>query len=251
MSPADRGHNVVMLSERAARALWPGENPIGKLVHPGENDSIAEVIGVVPDVRTTGMERPGSLTAYIPYWQHAPATATLLVSTGGDALTLARAARNAVRATNPTVPVTHVRTMRQVVAAAVAVRRFQLLLLMLFAASALVTACLGIYGIISHSLVKRSNEIGIRMALGARAVDVQWLVLKETLKPVGSGVLAGVVLSVMLGQLVRGLLFEVQPVDPLTIAAVPILLAMVAAAACYGPARRATLRGPALALRAD
>ena len=251
MSSADRGHNVVMLSERAARALWPAENPIGKRVQPGENDSIAEVIGIVPDVRTTSIERPGSLAAYIPYWQHAPPTATLLVSTAGDALALTTGARAAVRAANKSVPVSNVRTMEQVVSAAVAVRRFQLLLLMLFAASALVTACVGIYGIISHALVRRNNEIGVRMALGARAIDVQWLVLKETLKPVGYGVVSGVFLSVVLGQLVRSLLFEVKPADPLTIAVVPLMLALVAVAACFVPARRATLRGPALALRAD
>jgi predicted permease len=248
---SDRGRPVVVLSERAARALWPNEDPIGKRMIPGSNDPLADVVGIVPDVRTSGLEHEASLIAYIPYWQNSPPTATLLVSTVADPVAVATTARAAIRATAPAVPVSRIRTMGQIMSSAVAQRRFQLLLLLLFAATALATASIGIYGIISHSLAQRRNELGIRMALGARPADVHRLVLMEGLTPATIGLVAGMILSVALGRAFSALLFEVRPGDPLTLAGVAALLTLVAALACYLPARRATRPGPALALRLD
>jgi len=251
ISASDRGRNVVVLSERAARALWPNENPIGKRMQPGGDDSLAEVIGIVGDIQTSNIEREGSLVAYIPYWQRAPIEATLLIGTSLDPELLTTAARAIIRDVGKVVPVSRVRTVQQIVANSVAPRRFQLLLLALFAGSAVIIASIGIYGVVSHSLVKRSNEIGVRMALGAERESIHRLVVAETLKAVTLGLATGIALALILAQLFRALLFEVSPVNLPTLLAVPSVLLLVALVACLIPARRATRGGALMALRAD
>ncbi|HEX8944057.1 MAG TPA: FtsX-like permease family protein, partial [Gemmatimonadaceae bacterium] len=245
---SDRGQHVVILSENAARQLWPNENAIGKYVHAG-NDSLSIVVGVAADVRTTGIEHDASLTVYHPYWYRGYAP-TLLVRTNGDPAALTTSVRTALRQFAPSVPISHIRTIDQVVSTVVAQRRFELVLIGLFAVTALVTASIGIYGIISHSLSRRANEIGIRIALGARAVDVHALVLREVLVSVGLGLVAGMLVSRALASMVAGLLFEVRPTDAGTLAAVALVLAVVAAVACWIPTRRATRIDPVDALRA-
>ena len=247
----DRGRPVVVLSERAAAALWPGENPIGKRMVPGSNDPLAEVVGIVSDVRTSSLEKEGALIAYIPYWQSGPAAASLLVRTTGDPAAITTAARAVLRNVDPSVAVAKVRTMEQVVSTAVAARRFQVSLLMMFAVMALVTASIGIYGVISQSLASRTGEIGVRMALGARPGDVHRLVLGEGLRPVALGLAIGVAGAIALGRSIEGLLFEVRPADPMTIGGVALILGLVAVAACTVPARRATMTGLAAMLRSD
>ncbi|HET9729344.1 MAG TPA: FtsX-like permease family protein, partial [Acidimicrobiia bacterium] len=244
----DRGQHVVILSENAARQLWPNENAIGKYVHAG-NDSLSIVVGVAADVRTTGIEHDASLTVYHPYWYRGYAP-TLLVRTNGDPAALTTSVRTALRQFAPSVPISHIRTIDQVVSTVVAQRRFELVLIGLFAVTALLTASIGIYGIISHSLSRRANEIGIRIALGARAVDVHALVLREVLVSVGLGLVAGMLVSRALASMVAGLLFEVRPTDAGTLAAVALVLAVVAAVACWIPTRRATRIDPVDALRA-
>lgn len=250
ITPRDRGRNVVVLSERAAEGLWPGENPIGKRMIPG-NDPVSEVVGVVDDIRTSDIEHEGSTVAYVPYWLRAPLQATLLLSAATDPELLVTSARSAIREVGKAVPVSRVRTLDQVVANAIAPRRFQLLLLLLFAGSALVIASIGIYGIISHSLTRRSNEISVRMALGAERHVIHRLVITEMLKPVALGLGTGIALSLTLGQVFRALLFEVDPVNVPTLLAVPALLLMISVVACFIPARRATRDGALLALRED
>ena len=250
LAASDRGRNVVVLSERAAQALWPGADPIGKRMVPG-NDPLSEVIGTVGDVRTSSIERAGSMIAYVPYWTRAPLESTLLLNTTLDASQFAAAARTVIRSVGKTIPVSRVRTLDEIVTTAVAGRRFQLLLLLLFAGSAVVIASIGIYGVISHSLVKRSNEIGVRMALGAERGIIHRLVVAEMLKPVGVGLATGIVLSLALAQVFRALLFEVNPVNLPTLLAVPLVLLLVALVACMIPARRATRGGALLALRAE
>jgi putative ABC transport system permease protein len=246
---SDRGRRTIVLSEGAANELWPGENPIGKQVHAG-SDSTYEVVGIVPDVRTSGLERPGSAVAYKPYWEMGLSAATMLIRTSGDPASLAAAARAALRDVGPTAAVSRIRTMDDVISGAVAERRFELILVGLFAVTALLTATIGIYGIISHSLSRRTNEIGIRMALGAQPADVHALVFSEMLRPVIVGLAAGLGAAVLVGRLISGLLFEVQPSDATVLLAVTLLLAIVAAAACVVPARRATRIDSADALRA-
>ncbi|MEO7361099.1 MAG: ABC transporter permease [Gemmatimonadaceae bacterium] len=250
LSASDRGRNVVVLSERAAATLWPGEDPIGKRMVPG-NGPLSEVIGTVSDVRTSNIERVGSMMAYVPYWHRAPLESTLLLNTTLDASQFAAAARSVIHSVGKTIPVSRVRTLDQIVTSAVAGRRFQLLLLLLFAGSAVVIASIGIYGVISHSLVKRSNEIGVRMALGAERSVIHRLVVAEMLKPVVLGLSSGIVFSLMLGQLFRALLFEVNPVNFPTLITVSAVLLLVALVACLIPARRATRGGALMALRAE
>jgi predicted permease len=237
---ADRGRDVVVLSQRAARALWPNEDPIGKRVFPGSNDPVSEVIGVAADVKTSSLEKEGSFVAYVPYWNNVPARASILLRTAADPAAVTAVARAAIREVDASVPVVKARTMRQVVSESVATRRFQLALLALFALTALATASVGIYGVVSHSLARRTGEMGVRMALGARPADVRRLILREGLTPVVAGLAAGILLSLALGRVFASLLFEVRPSDPVTLGAVAAVLGVVAAVACYVPARRAT-----------
>jgi predicted permease len=247
---SDRGRRVVLLSAGAAQLLWPGENPIGRQVFAG-SDSTYEVIGIVPDVRTSGLEHAGSVIAYKPYWEIGPPAVTLLVRTAGDPLVVAPSVRAAIRGVAPSVPISRLRTIDDVISSAVAQRRFELVLVGLFALTALVTAAVGIYGIIAHSLARRTNEIGVRIALGARPRDVHALVFVEMLRPVAIGLLGGVVVSLLAGRLLSGLLFEVRPTDVSVLVSVVVVLAAVAGAACLLPARRAAHTDPVDALRAS
>lgn len=244
----DRGQRVVILSENAARAMWPHDDPIGKRVHVG-SDSLWTVVGVAANVRTTGIEHEASLTAYLPYWERGYAP-TVLVRTNGDPAALAAPVRAALRQLGPSVPISRVRTIDQVVSTVVAQRRFELVLIGLFAITAVLTASIGIYGIISHSLSRRANEIGIRIALGARPGNVHAMVLREILVPVGLGLAVGVVASRAIAGVIAGLLFEVRPTDAVTFACVALLLAVVALVACWIPTSRATRIDPVDALRA-
>lgn len=248
---SDRNRPVVVLSERAASTLWPGEDPIGKRMVPGSNDPLAEVVGIVSDVRTSTLEKEGSFIAYVPYWQRGLAEASIVLRTTGDPAGITSAARAALRRVDPLVPVAKTRTMEQVVSTTVAVRRFQVTLLVMFAVMALLTASIGIYGVISQSLATRTGEIGVRMALGAQPARVHRLVLAEGLRPVAAGLAIGVAGSIALGRWTENLLFEVRASDPITIAGVVMILGVVALVACLIPARRATTTGLVEMLRAE
>jgi ABC-type antimicrobial peptide transport system permease subunit len=174
-----------------------------------------------------------------------------LVRTNGDPASLTGSVRAALRQVGPSVPISHVRTIDQVISTVVAQRRFELVLISLFAITALLTASIGIYGIISHSLSRRNNEIGIRIALGARPANVHALILREVLAPVAVGLVVGVLASRAVGALIAGLLFEVRPTDGVTFASVGVVLAVVATVACWIPTRRATRIDPVDALRAS
>ncbi|HEY4218606.1 MAG TPA: ABC transporter permease [Gemmatimonadaceae bacterium] len=245
---SDRGRRVVVLSTGAAQLLWPGENPIGRAVFAG-SDSTYEVVGIVPDVRTSGLEHAGSVIAYKPYWEIGPSAVTLVVRTSGDPIAVASSARAALRTVAASVPVSRIRTMDDVISGAMAQRRFELVLIGLFALTALLTATIGIYGIIAHSLAHRTGEISIRIALGARSLDVHGLVLVEVLRPVAIGLLVGVATSLLAGRLLAGMLFEVRSTDVTVLTSVVAVLTVVAVVACLVPARRAARTDPADALR--
>jgi putative ABC transport system permease protein len=250
-SSTDRGRRTVVVSERVARTLWPGQDPVGQRILAGNSDTAAVVVGVASDVRTSRLEEEGSLVVYLPVWEYPPAQASLVVRTAGDPSAATADVRAALRRVDPTVPVARVRTMSDVVAAATAARRFQLGLLALFAVMALVTAATGIYGVIAQSLASRAGEMGVRLALGARPADVRRLVLREGLTPTALGLVAGVVAAVALGRGLQSLLFEVRPGDPTTLAVVAVVLGAVAVAACAIPARRAAATGVAAMLRQE
>jgi len=216
---------------------------------PGSNDTTAEVVGVVADVHTSGPEQAGHPVAYIPIWQTVAPEASLLVRSSSDPVRLASAVRASLSHIDPLVPVANVRTMKAIVSAAVAGRRFQLDVLALFATMALATAAIGIFGVIAHSLATRTREIGIRLALGARPADVRRLVLREGMLPVGVGVAFGLLAALLFGRALRSLLFEVQSSDPAAYIAVAVTISAVAAVACAFPAWRATRPDPIHLLR--
>ena len=244
---SDRDKKVVIVAQRTADQLWPGQNPLGKQLYRGD-EKLREVIGVVGDVRTTLQQGPVA-TIYFPYEQQSINFVALMVRTAMDPRSVAAAVRSEIWKVDPEIPVQQMRTMEEVVSEAAAPRRFQMLLVLLFAASALLLASLGIYGVVSYTVAQRTSEIGVRVALGARAADVYRMVLRQGLAPVAFGLIAGVAGALALGRLLSSLLFEVSPADPLTIGAVIVALASVAAFACTVPALRATRVDPMSALR--
>lgn len=249
---ADRERDVVILSERAAAVLWPGESAIGRRVVPGGDGPPAEVIGVVADVPTTSLEEPRTMVVYLPHWRGWLAHGTVLVRATGDPLQLAGPGRAELRREAPGAVIEKVRTVEQVVGESMARRRFQLVLLALFAAVALATVGVGVFGVVAHFLAGRRGEVGIRLALGARPRSIHWQVVREGLRPALIGIGLGAAASIALGRMFGSLLFEVRPGDPPTILGVAaLLLALLVAMACYVPARRVTEREPIAALRME
>jgi putative ABC transport system permease protein len=244
----DRGRGVAVLSDKAAQLLWPGEpNPVGRRF-VGEDDKPKTLVGVVAEVRAVLHNEPPP-TAYYPWWQRVPDGVALVVRTTADPHTAMGAIRAALRSEDAQLPIQAIRTMDEVVDRSIIQRRFQLTLMGVFAASALLVASLGIYGVVSYSVARRRNEIGIRMALGAQRSRLLGLVIRQGMAPVVLGLAAGVAVALFLGRAIRGLLFGIQPTDPLTIAGVSVVLLAVGALACLIPARRAAGIDPIAALR--
>jgi len=247
---ADRGRGVAVLSEKAAKMLWPGEtNPVGRRFM-GEDDKPKILVGVVAEVRAL-LEKDPPPMAYYPYWQRPPDAGTLAVRTTNDPLIAAGALRTALRSEDPQLAIPAIRSMEEVVDLSVAQRRFQLIVMAVFAVSALLVASIGIYGVVSYSVARRRNEIGIRMALGARRWQLLGLILRQGITPVLVGLSAGILGALFLARAIRGLLFAVQPADPLTIAVVAAVLLLTGALACLIPARRATGNDTVAALRLE
>jgi len=245
---SDRGQSVAVLSEKAAKLLWPGEpNPVGRRFM-GEDDKIKTLVGIVAEVRAVLNSEPPP-TAYYPYWQRPPDVASLVVRTTAGPHTAAGALRAALRGEDAQLPIQAIQAMQDVVDDSVAQRRFQLTLMAVFGASALLVASLGIYGVVSYSVARRRNEIGIRMALGAQRSQLLGLVIRQGMAPVVLGLGAGMVAAFFLGRAIRGLLFGIQPADPVTIAGVAAVLLVVGVLACLIPARRATRTDAIAALR--
>jgi putative ABC transport system permease protein len=246
---SDRNRHVAIVSELAARRVWPGENPIGKRFGRGDPDEPPfEVIGVVRDVRPGAGKEP-VVTAYFPYWYRNRLSMTVVARTSGDPRSLAPAIRSAVWSMDPDTVVGEIQTMQNVVSTSVGQRRFQVMLIAGFAASALLLACIGIYGVVSWSVARRRNEIGVRMALGATSGNVRRMLVVQGLRPVIVGIILGIAAALASGRLLNSLLFGVSARDPWTICGVAVTLAGVAALACYLPARRTTLNDPLEALR--
>ena len=248
-SDADRKRNLAVISELAASRVWPGQNPIGKKFSRGDpGEPPFEVIGVVRDVRT-GLAQLPVVTAYVPYWYRSRLSMSAVLRTSADPRMLAPAVRSAVWSTDPDTVVSDIRTMQNVVSSSVGQRRFQVMLITGFAASALLLACIGIYGVVSWSVARRRNEIGVRMALGATSGNVRRMVMAQGLRPVLAGLAVGIAVALASGRVLSSQLFGVNPHDPWTIGGVALVLAAVAALACYIPARRTTMADPLEALR--
>jgi predicted lysophospholipase L1 biosynthesis ABC-type transport system permease subunit len=222
-------------------------SPIGrKLIDIGRT---LEVIGVIPDIRSAGLDQVPVHMLYVPMWQRPQYTVSLLVRTAMDPAGLTGTIRRAVWAVDSEVPVPEVQTMQQVMAQSVAQRRFQMMLVLLFAAAALALAAFGTYGVVSFVVARRRAEMGIRMALGAPRSKILGMVLRQGMTPVFIGLVAGALAALGLGQYLASLLFQVSPRDPLAYALSSAVLIAVAAAACLVPARRATQVNPVEALR--
>ena len=246
---------ALIVNRRLAEQFWPGEDPTGKRLKIGPPDSPnpwATVIGVVGDVRQTGLYGEQLAELYAPYAQERRSWMSprdLVVRTRGDAASLAGAVREAVWAVDKDQPISNIRTMDQVLAAAISRERFQMLLLSLFATLALVLACVGLYGVISYAVAQRTHEIGIRMALGARPGDVLRLVIRQGMVLTIAGLVLGTAGGLAVTRVMTDLLFGVTATDTVTFISVGVLLLVVAFLACYVPARRATKVDPLIALR--
>ena len=246
----DRSRNVALISPLTADRLWPGQNPLGKRFRMGGDQSPPiDVVGIAGDVRGVSLNKNPSATVYVPYWQRNFGQASLAVKTAMEPLAASSAIRAAIRAVDPELPVPAFRTMDEIVSESVAQRRFQMTLVLLFGLTALLLASLGIYGVVSYSVAQRTNEMGIRMALGAPLAGIRSLVLRQSLPPVVLGLGIGVVASLALSRVLSSLLFGIGAGDPLTILGVIALLSSVAIGAAYIPARRATQVDPITALR--
>lgn len=246
----EEGRPVMVLNESAERLLFPGEDPIGRILGVPMAGQI-EIIGVVGDVLHNGLDAPPSPELFVAYQNFPLRDMHLVVHSEGDEAELAQAIRAEIAALAPALPVTRVATMAEFVSDSLAQPRFNMALLLSFALCALVLATVGIYGVISYSVVQRTGEIGIRMALGADAPRTFRLVVGQTLVYVLAGGVLGVLGSFFASRLIRGLLYEVSPLDPSTLAGVVLVLVATAAGAASIPAQRATRIDPITALRRE
>jgi predicted permease len=240
--------NVIIINETLAKNLFPGQDPIGKIVRADDPDRT--VVGVVGDVHHMALEEGSGNEFYIPMRQTQDyGTVDLVVRTSLPTAELASRLREALRPIEPDLPTANMRTLQTMVDRAVSPRRFVVWLLGGFAGFALVLASLGIYAVISYSVSQRTQEIGIRMALGASAETLQGSILLQTLGLAGIGMVVGVVASWVLARTLSGLLFGVTSSDPVTFLGMLVILTAVAALAGYLPARRASQIDPMAALR--
>ena len=249
-----QGPPVVIVNQAFARKFFPNEDALGKRIRPGistdtDEPAMREIIGVVSDIRNRNLSselRPGY---YMPAAQMPFNQMTLVVRTTNDPHSVITAVQNEVHAMDNELPIFNVKTMDDYISATVAGPRFNATLLVIFAGVALILTIVGLYGVMSYSVAQRTNEIGIRMALGAQTKDVLRLIVSQGFKLVLIGLGIGLAGAFALMRVISSLLFGVTTKDPLTFAAVAVLLTLVALLACYIPARRATRLDPLHALR--
>lgn len=243
-----KARQVIVINQALAHALFPQGNAAGQIVE----DSLGEalIIGVVEDVRMTSVERAAGWQIYYPATQASPEGAELVVRSTLPPDALAGSVMRTLRELNPNQAAEAFQPIQQIVDHAISPRRFFMLLVSCFAALGLILAALGIYGVISYSVTRRTHEIGIRMALGASPARVRLEVLRKTLLLTSIGIILGVVVALGVGRLMASLLFGVTPLDPATFAATILILATIAFLAGYLPARRASRIDPMSALRA-
>jgi putative ABC transport system permease protein len=254
----DQDHpGVAIVNESFVRHYFPNENALGQRLKPAppariwNNQRLTsfEIVGIVRDVKLAGLEAPSEPAYYLPASQAPLQDMILLVRTTTDPLSLVGAVRGAVLSIDPSQPISNVSTLEKVVDESVAQRRLNMLLMGLFGGLAMLLSAVGIYGLLSHAVTQRTQEMGIRMALGAQVSDVLKLVLKQGMMLALAGEVIGLIGALALTRLMRGLLFGVTPNDATTFVVVISILSIVALLACYLPARRATKVDPLIALR--
>ena len=248
---------VIIISETFARRYFPNEDPLGKRIHPGissienEDSTMREIVGVVGDVRNRGLNTESRPAYYVPQTQVPFSQMVMVVKTAGEPRALISALTKEVAAMNADIPLFGVRSMEEYLSASVAAPRFNTTLLTIFASVALVLTVVGLYGVMSYSVAQRTNEIGIRLALGAQSRDVVLMIVKQGSWLILRGLAIGLAGAYAATRVIASLLFGVTAKDPFTFAAVAVLLALVALLACYVPAWRATKVDPMEALRCD
>jgi putative ABC transport system permease protein len=250
---------VVVINQAAARRYWPNQDPIGRRIVSGTDKNVwSTIIGVVGDVKHAGLDIETSPETYYQYLQIpedamsiAESPMFLVIRTGADPLALVPSIRSEVRALDANQPVFNVRTMAQVVEASIAQPRFRMMLLAIFAGLALLLAAIGLYGVMAYSVTQRTNELGVRMALGARPIELGSLVVGHGVRMTAVGVAIGLVLAAGGSWIVSRLLFGVHALDLLSFAAACLLTVVVAIVASSVPAIRASRVAPAVALRAE
>jgi putative ABC transport system permease protein len=243
---------VILVNEVMARRYWPGENPIGKrLKWGGWQPEWLMVVGVVADVKTSALDADAKPAIYMSLMQvpRARLNAVYVLRTPGDASRLTFAVRDAIRSVDSNLPTYDILTLNQIVSASLSQRRFLLVLVLSFAASALGLSAIALYGAVSYSVSQRTREIGVRVALGAQHRDVLKLVLGQGMRMSLMGVTFGFVGALAITRVMSSLLYQVRPADPATFVCSALLLTVIALVACWLPARRATKVDPMVALR--
>ena len=249
---------VALITEAAAKQYFPGEDPIGKRIElgwgrgPGKPRAGGEVVGIIGDIKDSGLSEPDPPQIYLPYKQWPIGAMSVVLKTAVPPESLTEAVRRAVYSLDGNLPVSNTRTLEQIVARSISQPRFYMALLAIFAGIAVALAAIGIFGVLSYAVAQRTREIGIRMALGAHQRSVLGLIVREATLMVAGGVLLGLAFALPLTRwLVAKLLFDTEPNDPLTFFSVATGLAVIALLAAYVPARRATRVDPMVALRAE
>ena len=245
--------SVAVVNETLARRMFPDADAVGQQVRlgPSRSGPWITIVGVVGDVRQAGLDVEPLPEIYLSYASSPPNSPFIAIRTVGDASAIVTAVRREVRAHDPSATLYDIRTMEDIRAASVAEQRFLLLLLTAFGMLALLLASLGVYGVMTLVVAERTQEVGVRLALGAAPVAVLTMIVREAIKLAGTGVALGLAAAAMLAPLLASQLFGIEAIDPVTFAAVPLLLLGVATAAASGPARRAMRVDPVQAMRHD
>ena len=244
--------HLIIINEALARAVFPNEDPVGRFIVQGTEGARLQIIGVVGNVRHRRLENAPNPEVYFPLGQMAWPSMFAAVRAGtSNPLSLLPAVQEAVWSVDKTVALADVRTMDDLIANSVASRKFTMLLLTAFAGIAVVLAAIGLFGVMSYSVVQRAREIGVRMALGARRIDIFTLVVREGMLLTGVGLAAGIVGAIVMTRLISGLLFGISATDVSTFVLLSVFLGLIAFLACWWPAHRAAGVDPMIALRAE
>ena len=245
--------HAAVISESLARARWPGQDPIGRTLQFGNMDGdlrLLTIVGIVGDTHEYGLDQPPQPTVYVNLFQRPRATITVTMLSDADVASVTAAARGILRELDPELPA-RFRTFPQIYSASLGSRRFNVILVGFFAVTALLLATAGVFGVMAYSVNRRTREIGVRLALGARSADAVGMIVGEGFRTIAAGVAVGIVAALMLTRTVASMLYGVTATDPATFAAVTLLLVGAALLACYIPARRATRVDPMVALRSE